>query len=93
METSHNTTEISHNTTETSRNTTKLAQRIEISPNQWKQATTNVPSIFFFLQSKTFLYWADISVTSANIFFIPDLYSEHTNKCETFNFNLLFYLT
>ncbi len=48
---------------------------------------------FFFLLSKTFLYWADISVTWAKIsIFIPDLYSTHTHthKNETFNLNVLF---
>ncbi len=47
------------------------------------------PLMFFFLRSKTFLYWADISGTWAKTFFIPDppLY---TKKCETFNFNVLF---
>ncbi len=45
------------------------------------------PLIFFLL---TFLYWADILVTWAKIFFIPDLYSAHTKMCETFNLNVLF---
>ncbi len=49
-----------------------------------------LPLIFFLLLSKTFLYWADISGTWAKTFFIPDLYSAHTKKCETFNFNVLF---
>ncbi len=44
--------------------------------------------LIFSLLGKTFLYWADISVTWAKTFFIPDLYSAH--KCETFNLNVLF---
>ncbi len=48
------------------------------------------PLMFFFLLSKTFLYWAHISGTWAKIFFIPDLYSAHKKKSETFNFNVLF---
>ncbi len=40
----------------------------------------NVPAILFFLLSKTFLYWADISATWAKTFFIPDLYSTNTQK-------------
>ncbi len=42
-----------------------------------QNVTANVPSIVFFLLSKTFLYWADISATWAKTFFIPDLYSAH----------------
>ncbi len=37
--------------------------------------------LFFFLLSKTFLYWADISGTWAKAFFIPDLYSAHKKVC------------
>ncbi len=50
-------------------------------------STGNVP---FFLLSKTFLYWADISGTCAKTFFIPDLYRAHTKHCVTFNLNVLF---
>ncbi len=46
--------------------------------------------LIFFLLSKTFLYWVDISATWAKTFCIPDLYSAHKKKCETFNFNVLF---
>ncbi len=34
----------------------------------------------FFLLSKTFLYWLDISATWAKTFFMPDLYSAHRKK-------------
>ncbi len=39
---------------------------------------------------KTFLYWADVSVTWAKTFLKPDLCCARTNKCETFHFNVLF---
>ncbi len=48
------------------------------------------PLILFFLLIKTFLYWADISVTWAKTFFIPDLYSAGTKKWDFFNFSVLF---
>ncbi len=38
------------------------------------------PLKFFFLLSKTSLYWVDISGTWAKTFFIPDLYTAHTQK-------------
>ncbi len=49
--------------------------------------TGNVPSIFFSCWAKLFsIGWTFWEKT----FFIPDLYSAHTKKCETFNFNVLF---
>ncbi len=42
------------------------------------------PLMFFFLAEQNF------SATWAKTFFIPDLNSARTKKCETFNFNVLF---
>ncbi len=42
------------------------------------------PLIKFVLLIKTFLYWADISVTWAKTFFIQDLYSAGTKKMGIF---------
>ncbi len=50
------------------------------------------PLMFFFLLSKTFLYWADIRAPEQNLFFIPDLYSAHTQKVWTFNLMCYLYL-
>ncbi len=47
----------------------------------WDSGWLDFPQIFFLL-SKSFLYWADISAAWSKTFFIPDLYSTHKKVCK-----------